>query len=402
MNLNKNINLTLYNMKQMLLLLVILISVFFGPNIHDRRYIGIFIIMFFFLINLNNITFKKDKVACSLFIYIIFTIIIDLINLFIYSNGLVDIIKIFIYNFIPIIAYFSGILLNKKINKYNFSKIIIFIFSLIILVGILQVFFSNFRELSLKLYANYEKYSYNFSVKEYGRAIGSIGNPNSYGILVSIMLLFLINDLVTNRNRIKSSFFKIVLIFPSVFVLLLTQSRTAIISFLISMIYLIFKSINSKKIFKSIIIIILMLIPFLFFIYIIGLGSNRFTSTGFANLGGRVPIWINTFNFYFKNNLNKIFLGYGQIFIESTKSITDNYYLLTMYRYGIVGLILYINVFLKLYNSKRDEYYKSLIKAIIILILISDFTGAISGSITLVIFIFLLFGYTTNLNNSRR
>lgn len=181
-------------------------------------------------------------------------------------------------------------------------------------------------------------------------------NPNPLGILCAISTLgFLVN---------KKYFFSL---FPLI-ILLLTQSRAAIIFLVISYIF------SYRLTFKNILLISFSLVPFLYIIMISDL-SNRFTNDGENGRLERSYLYFNII----KNNY---LLGYpinDYLYFSSLYGSLDNMYLLMILQYGIVGLLFFLYIIYLKATSKKDNFYRLRSSIFWAIMIYGLFEGGIPG-----------------------
>ena len=104
MNNEKKINSITYNM----ILLTIILLVFYAPNIGNRDYLGIIIVYSFAILFSLVSKIQFDKIGLSIILYAFVILIIDLVNMLMYSSSVLYVVRIFIYALIPIVSYLVG------------------------------------------------------------------------------------------------------------------------------------------------------------------------------------------------------------------------------------------------------------------------------------------------------
>lgn len=393
MNNEKKINSMTYNM----ILLTIILLVFYAPNIGNRDYIGIIIVYLFAVLFSLVSKIQLDKIVLSIILYTSVIVIIDLINMFIYSSSILYMVRIFIYALIPILSYLVGKFLSTKIDIIFLNKSILFIGVIQALFGILQVYSDKFRFFSLTNYANFEKYNYGFENWAVGRVVGTIGNPNTYGIFMAVIILFMINIIIPqdqkNKNRvsIKISFIL------CVYAVILSQSRTAYLLLTFGIILSIL--LRRKNKLRNILAMLLMILIFIVVFINVPFLLKRFSIDSILSFGNRLPIWKTYINEYL-NPLNfKFIIGYGSNYIKDINQSVDNYYLQIILQYGIIGLLDYcimIFTIFKSFTKINNINIKNFLFIAYLIVLISDFLGTINQHVDFTILMFLIFGYYNN------
>ncbi|WP_018394785.1 O-antigen ligase family protein [Bacillus sp. 37MA] len=378
---------------------LIIIMTFFAPNLLGRDYLGITTLFASLIIVLLYEKIIINKLTILIFVYVIFTIFVDLISNFNYPTSPVFIVRTFIYSLVPLVAFILGSFFNNRLNENSVNKLILITGFGQALIGLAQVYNESFRAVTLNYYANFEKYNYGFEAWEVGRIVGTIGNPNIFGVFLVIFSIYILTILLPKyQNNIKYTFILIIILLTSSYAILLSQSRTAYLLLalgIVASILLSKKNILIKSILLSLILLVLALI------YINNpIVSRRFEAENIDTLGGREDIW----RIFIKNYLSPFtiqsFVGYGFYYVRDISKAVDNYYLQLILQYGFIGLLLYLNIFLSAIKSflfrARVSKYSAFIIISTITILISDFTGTINMSPDISIFYFLILGYCFN------
>lgn len=389
-----------YNIKYKIYILLIF-SILFLPSIFGTRYYPALFIyiasLFLMLRNAGRIS-KKFKI---LILLALFEFIEAYISILI-GGGNYNLKDLFFYSlqiFIPLLAYYSGLKLIK--NNYNTEYIIKNIILIIIIAqsitGIFQIISPQFRMLTLQLYSSMEKYTRTFS-GGLVRAVGTIGNPNNYGCLISIFAcLYLYLSLSNIKHNIKNISFLVTIITIATLAIIYSQSSTAIIIYILLSLYVLI----NKKYLKYLLIFILIFLIFLIFMVnynrnIISIFISYFSLKDILAMHGRTDLWAKYFDI-FKSELwmNKLF-GNGEFLYSGT---FDNAYLKIIVSNGLIGLILY---FLKMIIIISYPLKKNISKAqniIIFGIILLNITSELD-LITQVIY-FSVIGSLESLKNNK-
>lgn len=194
-------------------------------------------------------------------------------------------------------------------------------------------------------------------------------NPNPLGLLCALSAL---GFLVNKKN--------ILAIFP-LFILLLTQSRAAIIFLAISYIF------SHKFNLKNFLLVLLSLLPFIYIILNSQL-SDRFLDDG---ENGRLD---RTFIYYNLLKDNYI-LGYpigSYLDFTAIYGSLDNMYLLMILQYGLIGVIFFVYIFFMKINIMKDDFFR--LRSSIFFA--TMFYGLFEGSIAGVFLMWLVFSLCFN------
>jgi O-antigen ligase len=382
-----------------LIFILFILMLFFAPNFLNRDYVGIVILYLIFSIVLLFRRIKLNIISILILIFVMYTIFVDLISAFYFPMSYFSIFRTFIYNLIPLISFVLGTYFNTQLKETFVSKVILFTGLIMALTGILQNYSVPFRNFTLHSYADYDKYIQTFETLEVGRVIGTIGNPNTFGVLMSIFVVYMLNVLVPMFR--KGSIYYIITIISivlSIYACILSQSRTALLALLIGIgISLIFS--NKSIIIKSFLILLSVIIAY-YFLNNYFLISRRFSADNLNTFGGRIDMWKAWIeNYLTPISLNNI-LGYGVYFIRDIGYPIDNYYLQLILQYGLIGCLLYLLMFFtafkQFYSRAKLSNYKLFFCISIIILLFADIGGAINMSPDFITFFFLILGYYYN------
>lgn len=193
---------------------------------------------------------------------------------------------------------------------------------------------------------------------------GHILHPNAIGLWCSIAIFgFYINK-------------RFILCIPATYILLLTQSRSAILFLVLCLLF------SQKLNIKNLFLLILSLFSFYILILYTGI-IDRFKNDG---ENGR----IDRFNIYKPYLENDFITGIG---VSKYHDLVDNYgtldnlYFVSLLRFGIFGVFAFIFLFYFFYKNKKDDYSRirlSIFASFMILGLIeSSFLGNILSIFTL-------------------
>jgi O-antigen ligase len=177
------------------------------------------------------------------------------------------------------------------------------------------------------------------------RLVGTMGNPNINALLFGFFSLYYFP---TNVNRKK-----LVLFFVSLLFVFLCQSRTALLFiFCIFAFLLIFKATIWSK--KQWLLLVFGTIGTFFIAWMLATSFFQFTSynnsllDGTAFHSGSARGRLETWNMLGKMIIEEPLFGHGpykEIFYQN-KIYSENEYILMTWRYGILGLLIYVSIFL--------------------------------------------------------
>ena len=387
----------MFNKFMLILFMFLLFLVPESIHIFGLSYPKILLIFVFILI-IYNIVIKKGKIQFerNFLTYLILGLFIFSLWVFL-SNLIITIItkQFILSNFFEVLRpmLYAGILFLTSIyskNDKNYIKKIFLIFIVInCLIGISQRYNPfNINELYVKIIAptQYETLLNNYPDP---RVVGLTGNPNVFGFLLALAILVTFYELFINN---KKNYYLLLLL--EVITLFMTMSRTSFVCFVAIVfsflfIYL-FKTHNLKKFFKTFFITSFLILTLTFIL------PNRITwrIKQLINIDN-LTSWIarvennkeSIDNIFGNDNIDnnekednkenddkpvdniqpnkishnvKLFIGVGSDKLKQYGLVYDNEYLMVIYKYGIIGLCLFMLIFiLPLFriNKLKNEIY---------------------------------------------
>lgn len=170
------------------------------------------------------------------------------------------------------------------------------------------------------------------------RILGTMGNPNMNGILFSFFAVYYMRFLKIQQWHFGKLFF-----FIAVSLVLLTQARTGILALSICVLFFIFlERLSFQIIIKlfigiSVALIVVKMMDQYSFGY---LSNSKFNVDENGSLRGRLEVWTELWAMI----KEKPIFGYGinKNYFYTRKLYSENEYFLMVWRYGIIGLSLYL------------------------------------------------------------
>ena len=368
----------------------------FGPNLLGRNYLGLISVLAMIAYALVFSDLYVNETISIMLMYALVITIIDIGNFLIYPTSYGMILRVMVYNLIPLLAFMTGTYFKeRKVQPVFVGKVILGIGFAEAVVGILQVHVRPIRIFTLTHYADFEKYNRLFETWRVGRVVGTIGNPNTFGVFIVIFILFIYNVLLQKEKMFTLKYnVLIVVTLISLYALSLAQSRTAFALLLAGMIA---SLLMQKKGVAFKIGGIAILPPVLYIAFTRGSSMmGRFFNANTWTFGGRVPIWQNFISEHLVPIDLALIIGYGSIYVRDIGKSVDNYYLQVLLEYGMIGLLLYALVFVRLlyvFAKHENNMIKNFVISSFIVYLVADFTGSITMDMDIIIFFFLILGF---------
>lgn len=347
---------------------VSLTNSFYPSNLSLGKIIGAMIIIVLFAIYIKNLK-RKD------IYFLMFIIIFDVIQLFRLEDISIDLENIIFFTSTTMILWkFSEIDIRIKLkNEFEMISNTIFLTTNFLLVIVIFSLFSN----SSWVIVNGQRTFIGFCDSGHKMA----GN---LCLISSIYFLYFINKKIRIRDMIYFA-----IIFS---IILLTGSRTYLMSYLVIMILLYIKKMRKNNFIKLLSPFIMLIGIYLFinssiFARFFIMGQNQYVSNDFweATSSGRLIWWkidLETFgNFDFIHKIvgkGFTYLYHLNLIEYGLKISAHNDFITLLISSGIYGIIGYI-IILKQWFFKKDENKKSNAISIIITILMYMVNAMISG-----------------------
>lgn len=372
----------------------------FGLKIPDLIFIGITSI--FLLLHKNYVV--VDKVTIILVLFILF----DLISQF---NGLISgndiIINDLVDLIIPIevvLAYMSGVAFYRSGYRAYFNKKITIILFVFIAFSFLMFFdLFSFKSLASNFYEVGKSRGYSQeNVNNIWRLASTFTNPNYFGIFCSVvtsLLFYLLTREISTRN--------IILFFVFLLFVVISGSRTALISLVLSLSLILFLDIFSKgiKTKKRVVFYSFLFLIVIFALPKVLLSASevlwRFTNVDNMqeSFGARLDAWGGAF----RSIEQFILIGVGSN--KSELQSVDSNYVLILYKNGMLGLLMELGMLVyilfvsfKLYLKKNAIKHSDTSVGIlgccsVIILFVSMITSIPLSMTHIVIPFYLCFGY---------
>jgi O-antigen ligase len=303
----------------------------------------------------------QNKFVFLTLIYISFILLSILFN--IAFNSYRDWFEIIKYiKFLSIFLFIGSL----KIT-FDYKKIFRYVFYFILIFNFLHYFdVMNFNQIIEPFYASGVQLKY-FGINTLGqpdakRMLGTLGNPNNNSIL---FLFFCILFFPKNHINWKND----ILFFLSFISLIACQSRTGFLAFLIVFpTYILLNKISIKRVLINLLVLGICFFSFSFaefdagFLradqakgtkYLSTLASDDLENT--SSVTGRIEVW----KYLWGMIKEKPFLGHGPYknYFYNNKLYSENQYMLKLWRYGFVGLSIFMLWLLyPLYHSYKHRF----------------------------------------------
>lgn len=293
------------------------------------------------------------KIILAFCLYVFFTIII---------NGLHTTVNCY-FEIFDYIKYLVCFLFFHESNKeINYKKILALTFYLVFVINMMHYFnVFNFNKYIEPFYSSgihLESFGLNsLGLPDTKRMLGTAGNPNLNAIYF-LFFCIVFFPYKKEKNMLYSTIF-----YLSFLSMLLCQSRTAFIAFIIVFILgVIFSKMKPKIIISNVLILIAIFIGINLSLGFLGsIGNTYLDSIGKVrqiqesnSFTGRIEVWKHLWNMI----IEKPLFGYGpdKNYFYTNNLYSESEYVLITWRYGFIGLFAYLTFLLyPLYTRIKDN-----------------------------------------------
>lgn len=379
--------------KESIITCLMFIALFMIP-IYGKNYTGMIFayIIFIYYIFTKNISyiFNNYSVSKIFGFYAVFCVISLLPALF-QNVSFDDVITKVITKFYPVVLVIIGYYSAKKRTDKQNNKMVVIILLIQSFIGFFQMYFDGFRTWSFTIYGG-EHHLISFLGDNTHRAVGTLANPNYYGITMAILGAYAFYNLMYTKNRRAIWIICVIAAWIGVF---FSASKTSVLCLAISIaIYVLFfaKTTLLRKILFSIITILACIWLLQYF------QNYTLREINVISMSGRSYNWAKLWEMYFVDfNIFSV-IGYGIGFsgVNYSGSYADSYWMIILLEHGILGLLVYVVIWVLIIlhlMNKKDGFYKHLLLALIIILFAADFTAAISAQPQITTVIYYFIGY---------
>lgn len=364
------------------------------PGLPSIRFEELLFLLIFPLLILKKEPTKKDSLYNAFILSLIaFAIAIIFSTLYgkyvlgvpVAGRDYFELLKIFKF-FIVIVAFSR---FNLKYHDiYKLLYVIVFSFLVSSIIGLLQYYsILGFEQITAPLYFPQRLFDV------HNRMMGTFLNPNTYGTALTLGVVVTSVLVFYEKNVTRKVSLTFVILFFS-FVIALTQSRTAIIVLVLALILVIGLNIYNRRFSWKQISLILAGIGITVFLFI-GLLSDEVISriSTLSNISEDRSWQMRLFAWYLNLSIfyESIVFGWGPAKMIHT-TIVDNEYILVLRRYGVVGFVIYLFLYLIplyrafLFRVKKgiSGYMGQIILVSVIVILVGNLTNPLFHEIQFV------------------
>lgn len=354
------INYTELNRYDKLIFLLISLQAFggFGGFLQPVRFMILLLLPF--LLTSKNFNLKAYKYELiTFYIWIVYGTI-SLIWVYFMEESIKEILYLIIYfaGFFVLI-YLSS---NAKQPKESIIKGWIFLFIITIPVAVVELFYD------IHLPSAYDQEAVMMNFQEIGvleRRFASInyGNLNGYNVILIYTLPFVLSIQLSNLSKVRKLLGWTVFIMLSS-IILMNGSRGAFLSLLI--IVAVFILYYTKNIKTLIYIVILISLPLLYFLFTDN-EINKLISARFIEQGIVDNTRLNLIQMGLQALRDSNFMGIGAADFNPTMKYkynqeltsSHNFFLEVLVQYGVLIFILFIGLFIRIFNNNKSNDIKT-------------------------------------------
>ena len=319
------------------------------------------------------------------FSFLCVSVVIGLLN----GVGLYSEVADIVSSTVPFVSIYIG---SKYAFKFPEDRMINTVFVLLMiemLFGIGQTISLPFRQFSFELYGATNRLI-SYQAEDIGRAVGTIGSPNYYGILCVVLCVSVLPGCI-EYNRKPTAFFVLTM---GIICVVFSVSKTSVLCIGIAAVLWSLTNSKYRPSMKALLCLLTLLVV------IIAIGefesySNR--SFNLMTMSGRSNSWMRILSQFSDGSLFSQFFGYGNGYstLKHFGVYADSFYIILLTEQGYVGTAAYIIVWLSLlFLSLRmpNRNYRQALIILVTVILMADVTAAITDNPNVAIVIYFMVG----------
>lgn len=268
------------------------------------------------------------------------------------------------------LAFLSGVLAARLI----FPRTVMSLIKIILLVNAIIVVLQMVYNIPIVRYLFTHRLPELVDIHYSFRAIGTFGNPNHFGIVMVVLSsLFLYIGLkkLISSGKSRAGFVNIIWALLGIVAVLLSQSRTAFILIISSIVVQIVMTLFSTKIWCSFkrLINVFVIVIFIFLVSYIVVNQMmeqlKYLRSGIevvlteglkeqSSFQGRLTYW----KYYLEKFLEKPILGHGPSKDLVEYDVADNNYIFFAFKYGIVGLLILLMIPINIFIGVKAYFHR--------------------------------------------
>ena len=243
--------------------------------------------------------------------------------------------------FYPFLSLIIGVFLRKRINVETLVRLLFLFLLLEFVFAVLQTNNNEFRIWSYDIFSQRESYLINFIYSTGQRCIGTIGNPNSFGMLAIVLNSAIMIMSCDFKNKSSRNILNLISAASTVYIVINTQSRTSAVLLVTTLALIIYWKFTKRS--KNNVIILLA--ASLAAVGLLLMIQARITRTiGISELDSRFLVWqmrIDQMNE--KSSLGELTSIFGVGYYSCRiMGFFDNIYLKVFVAAGIAGLSVFM------------------------------------------------------------
>ncbi|WP_318476253.1 O-antigen ligase family protein [Photobacterium leiognathi] len=321
-----------------------------------------------------------------------------------FINDFLDIYKLLMCFF----CFSYGLTVSKYVTSDMVNRVLLTVSVIIFIICFLQLIFG--PSIFYYLFSGRDVAAINEQFTS--RIIGTLGNPNYVAVYFCSMFFFCFFEYLKSKSKLYLCVCFLFFVF-----LLLTQSRSTLVYFLILLLMFYFIVLSSFWISRrdkatfSISIAVFVFISSVIVYMMIVSGRLGYIYSGFnfvldnglseqSSFSGRLIMW----NYYYELISNNILFGYGPSKDYFKYSVADNNYIFIVFKYGLIGLVLQLSIFISLifYLIRKVIHGYRTVEPLALflgaLILLSSMTSEMIDSMRITPFFFMITGLSIGMN----
>lgn len=319
------------------------------------------------------------------FSFLFISVLVGLLNGVSFYAELADIVS----STVPFVCMYIGYRYALRLPENKLIKTVFILLLIETLVGVGQTVSPSFREFSFKLYGATDRLV-SYEAEDVGRAVGTIGSPNYYGILCVILCVSVLPGCIKQGRKQTA----LLILAMGIACVIFSVSKTSVLCIGVSLLLWIWTDERYKKSTKALLLVIgLGIVAFS-----IGEFQSAFNrSFDLSSMSGRNESWASIIDHFLGGNVTTLLLGYGNGYSTFDKLgiFADSFYVVLLIEQGLLGVIAYAITWLVIlwitYRMPNKRYRQAMI-IIIVVLLMADVTAATTDNPNSAIPIYFMLG----------
>lgn len=319
------------------------------------------------------------------FAFLFVSVIIGLLNGVDLYSEIADIVS----STVPFVSMYIGYKYALKLPENKLINAVLVLLLIETLFGISQTISPSFRQFSFNLYGATNRLI-SYQAEDVGRAVGTIGSPNYYGILCVILCVSVLPGCIKQRRKLTA----MCILAMGTACVVFSVSKTSILCMGIAALLWVLTDRQYKAGTKALLCLLTLGVVIVSVSEFQSYSNRTFNLT---SMSGRSESWERILSQFSSGNLFSQLFGYGNGYstLINFGVYADSFYVIILIEQGYVGTIAYVITWMVLLFSAYhmpDKHYRQSLIILIIVLLMADVTAAVTDNPNAAIVIYFMLG----------